>query len=523
MNNQNYRSERQLTDRQRGLAKLAKWEQRARQKGDKLPGHKRLVAALELARAWQHAKASGLRKEDFQERILVSLRRNHERREAFKLANYILPRSITEITPDIIRRYETKSEPLRGLEPYLVGIGIAAEQCGADPDDWKMDLISKLNLSEPAGGDGDMPEPDEERPFLNLTVLLQALCASVGRRSGVGRALAALGTPGNRYFARWDMFEERLYPFPTGCMAPFYSPISPVPESGVYLGEMLALPSVSLIRIPYLVGPASFALAPHDTQSNENPRDSAERFVRSGKLIFMREIRLASVPDGRGGFTGALESRPRLEVELFGDDELAGRHFVERARCPDFGVNFYDVRQSIIRTAPGKIFRIDHAEDCFLGQDFEALGYHCQPDPRDPEETTWHWAPDPVRDPHGGGSEPWYVSYTPVASDYLAYWLDQDWALDGVPAVCPWERSHLSIDDDLIPPPAELNFPYAGSPAWIECALHDGSLVNALDQAAGRIVSEVTQLIRDQDAARDHHVQNLCKRFQSNDHQGAPE
>lgn len=251
---------------ERDLAALRWWQAEA-ERGAKLGKRTdRLHAALHLAEAWQKAKAKGLNKERFQDMVLEAMRSTHGRTESFKLANYTLPKKFSEVTEDVIRHYKTRSEPSQRLEPYLLAITIAAIHCGADPEQWKMDMLRQTSLWHNSRNNTH-PLPDDNRGYENLAVLLNSLCAEIARRHELDNAYAAIKAMN----CRWEMFQDRLLATDTSCMQWLDSPISPHYANCEYVEEAVPYPSVALLRIPYLVVETGFRLAPEEVLRPQTP------------------------------------------------------------------------------------------------------------------------------------------------------------------------------------------------------------------------------------------------------------
>lgn len=534
--------------RTEAISRLHALEQSAAE-GRKLPNDAdRLKAAWHLRRAWHQAKQAGLKKQDFQDRVFEALSHHHARREGFKLANYVLPLRYESVN-DALTDYEAacmaskkRTEPLRGLEPYLKGIGIAAGWCGADPDDWKLAFLQETSLWKrrlPSSGVLDQ----DERPAETIALLFSALCAEIARRHELAKLYTALRS----LACRWEMFEDRLVPSGGNCMQWIESPVSPVFESAVYFEEGMPYPSVPLLRVPYLAastrlhvaleaalleidqahanspnyltggGAINFIHGRPDVVHYTFPADAPDQRQLTADLFFLREIRLCVVPDGRGGFTAGLESRPRVELSIPDDDPLAGHHAVNAAWKPDFGESLFYAR----RADDGPVFpTIRDSEDRswrvrVVKPETEAW----QVVMRDPETTGWEFDQDPVGAPGQVEAEPWYLSYTPATPAYLAHWLTQNWSLADISASCPWDRIGGSHGADSgrynrnLPPLYELKFSAASAANSIECCLHNGLIEDALDAAAGRLASEVSTLQRNWVSASDAHVHTLLNRW----------
>lgn len=520
---------------ERDLAALRWWQAEA-ERGAKLGRRTdRLHAALHLAEAWQKAKAKGLNKERFQDMVLEAMRSTHGRTESFKLANYTLPKKFSEVTEDVIRHYKTRSEPSQRLEPYLLAITIAAIHCGADPEQWKMDMLRQTSLWHNSRNNTHAL-PDDNRGYENLAVLLNSLCAEIARRHELDNAYAAIKAMN----CRWEMFQDRLLATDTSCMQWLDSPISPHYANCEYLEEAVPYPSVALLRIPYLVVETGFRLAPEEVL---RPLDAAALASgdhlppgmgitnlssktaygvpaglpgvsrASGQLTYYREIHLCVVPDGRGGFGAALQSRPRVEVSFPEGDIWAGTHQVNGAIDPALGNGLFYARHAdgghvwpTVTLSSGEVWRLQPEEDTWIP---ESLAL------RDPGGAEWEFDADPVAAPGEVVAEPWYLSFTGATPLHLRHWLDGDWALGAVNAVSCFARERFASDryDTDLPPRREMLFPQGGPSSDLEMSLHNGIMEEALDTSAARLSRQVAELQSTHRSASERHVQTLLKKW----------
>ena len=527
------------------ISRLRTLEQAAAD-GRKLSGNADLLkAAWHLRRAWEHAKCKGMKKETFQDRVFARLEHPHRSRKGFKLANYLLPRRYETVTKELIAAYDKKpGSLLRGLEPYLKGIEVAAVWCEADSDKWKIDFLQETSLWERSVATSGVQAPDD-RPSETLALLLSNLCASIARRHDLLKVYEAL----RGLACRWEMFDDRLVPYSGNCMQWIDSPIRPIFGTASYFEESLPYPSIPLLRVPYLFAPTRVQVVPElASQALDISHANSEEYLRGSTgikavegqpardfytfpddipddipgrrhliadMIYQREIRLCIVPDGQEGFTAGLESRPRVELTIPEDDALSGRHAVHAAWKPDFGEPLFYARRPdggpvlpTIRDSQGKIWRIGF--------------YETNPDAwqvvtRNPKTTGWEFDADPIGAPGELEAEPWYLSYTPATPDFVSHWLTQDWSLADVRADCPWDRGSHDVDDNRynrdLPPLHELKFPFECAARCVECCLYNGLIEEALGAAADRLVGQVSELQRGWMTASDAHADMLLKRW----------
>ena len=526
------------------LEKLRGIEQRAVQQGLKLGNRDRLKAAYHLTRAWQRANEAGVRKEDFQDAILARIRRSHLSRREFRLNNWILRRGEDPTTqPHLLDTYATSSTPQKALEPYLVGLAVAAENCGADPDDWKLEMLRDLSVWSRATKISDVA-PTDDRPAETLEILLRALCAELARRNRLGETFDAI----RAVSCRWEMFAERLVVADARCMEIDESTFTPACNTDVYFEEMFPFPSIPLLRVPYFVAKAEFLLAPeellrvrdadhlatgeywpvgtaikgHGDKHYCIPPDAPGRSFAAGDLIWFREIRLCIAPDGHGGFTSTLETRPNVQVRFGADLPFHGTHHVVGGYELDLERGLFYARDSDggpvwphIRTSDGTAWRIT------LPKGAEGSLPFTEWTERNPETSGWSFERDPVLHPGEVGNEPWYLSYTPASAPYLRYWFTTDWRLGSEVEECPWDRGNFDWDDPQspwnkdLPPVHELNFPDFSHATWIECCLHNGIIEDALQAKIDLLKEQTGRIQADWHAARERNANALLRRWKA--------
>ena len=538
------RDARRDEQRNADLDKLRGFEEQAVQHGTKLGPRDRLKAAYHLTRAWKLANEAGMRKEDFQDAVHSRLKRPHGSRREFRLNNWTLRRGEDPTTqPHLLDKYADSSTPQKALEPYLVGLAIAAEQCREESGDWKLAMMRDLSIWSRVVAPTDVAPPDD-RPAETLEILLKTLCAELARRNRLDETFAAI----RRMNCRWEMFSERLVATDAACMQRIQSPISPVCEDTVYFGEMFPFPSIPLVRVPYAHGVRRLCLDPpswiqmHEPENpnieshvtmGELPDNARGNIHADGHLVWYREIRLCIVPDGRGGFAGALETRPHLKVRFSQCSEPAGEHTV-------LGVCDIESLGDGYRAADGS-FVGPHIR--LEGGDVWKLAYQSVPDSGAPvgkwterparkgnalfdnnpglKTTGWIFDADPVLRPGELVGEPWYLSYTQATANYLRHWLTQDWKLAGEPADCPWNREnfyqgHLKdLWDRNLPPVHDLYFPDFSHATWVECCLHNGLIEDALQAKIDRLKEQTCHLQANWHAARERHANALLRRWKA--------
>jgi len=540
MDQEDDRSRRRADQRDKNVGKLRNLEKEAVDLGTKLKVRDRLKAAFHLRNAWKKANTAGLRKEDFQDMIFKGLKRQHGKRQEFRLQNWILGRGEDPTTQDLTDKYKSKSTPQKSLEPYLVGITTAAQHCGADPDDWKLDMMHDLTIWSLPEGQPEV-EPPDDRPAETLAILINVRCSQVGSRNKLGDTFDAI----RRMNCRWEMFGERLVSTDATCMQLVESPISPFCEDCLYFEEMFPFPSVPLLRVPYAHGKRAFTLESQNfPQINETKRLVSEsdpienvpegapgKKLAEGYLAWYREIRLCIVPDGHGGYAGALETRPYLEVRFPVSSEFAGQHHVlgacdvERLDAVFLSTDGGYIGPHI-HAGDGKVWWLNYQPppdgDNQIGEWTERSSKTKNPlfDNNPGIKTTgWIFDADPVGCPGELIGETWYLSYTPATAPYLRHWLTKDWQLEGEPAVCLWDRSNFnsyeadSVWNRNLPPIHELNFPGSSSATWIECCLHNGLIEEALQASIDNLSEQTRRLQAEWHSARERHSNALLRRW----------
>ncbi len=532
------KEQRRLLKREADVGRLNALQQQAVHSGIKLGQRDRLKAAFHLTRAWRQAKREGLRREDFQDAVYARLQRAHSNRREFRLDNWTLRRGEDPSTQDLMKKYEKKNTPQKALEPYLVGIAVAAEHCGVDPADWQMDMTRDLAIWPHAPADPNVA-PLDERPAETLAILLNSLCAELGSRNALAETFEVI----DRMSCRWEMFEEQL----VACEGLYMERLrfmSPPINEGNDIDGMFPFPSVPLLRVPYAVGNMQFDLAPDALlrpldDGDENRRykgvtqtppeifpENAPGLQRAdGNLFFYREIGLAIVPDGRGGFAGNLESRPYMEVQFDEIHPFAGRHQVMNGHIVDLDDFFFSVtefdgkyRFPTISAHDGTVWRLNFAAHP------PGRPPTYQLVTQNPETTGWMFDKDPVRQPGETEFSTEYICFTPIAAADVRHWFMQDWRLlapwDGTTnewAACPW-FSAVATQKALprkTPPIYELNFPDRSHATFIESSLHDGSIKTALQTKIDSLQKQTARLQSEWNDARERHSNALLRRWKS--------
>lgn len=535
------KEQRMLLQRAADVERLDALQQKAVHSGTKLGPRDRLKAAFHLTRAWKQAKIEGLRKEDFQDAVCTRLQRTHSNRREFRLSNWTLRRGEDPSTQDLMKKYEKKSTPQKALEPYLVGISVAAEHCGVDPDDWKIEMARSLSIWSRAQKELDVT-PLDDRPAETLAILLNSLCAELGTRNDLAETFEVI----DRMSCRWDVFEERLVACEDFHMEELKFMSPPIDAYGTEIDMMFPFPSVPLLRVPYAVGTMEFELASEAMLRPIDEADENRRFAGSlslppdifpenppgleraeGDLFFYREIRLAIVPDGRGGFEGNLESRPHVEVEFDENHPFSGRHQIMNGHMIDLDYFFFlatefggKYRFPTICANDGTAWRVNFATyPPGSPPQYQLVVRH-------PGTTAWEFDSDPVRRGDGLMSHSGYVSITPVEAADVRHWFakgakewkleapwDGDFGPENVWAQCPWEIADAA--GEKAPPLYELNFPDRSYATSIERCLHNGSIEKALQAKIDSLQKQTARLQANWNNARERHSNNLLRRWKS--------
>ncbi|WP_114286452.1 hypothetical protein [Candidatus Halocynthiibacter alkanivorans] len=523
---------------------LEEWSMAA-EVGFKLRGDDNLRAGLFLRNAWRRASAAGLRKIDFQDQVFEKLKWGHRRRQSFKYDNYRIL-NMFDLVDDCTMAYyreHPRKAPMRGLEPYLVAVGVAAEACGENPDNCKIELLRSLSISRKKSPTAET-EKDATREWENLSLLLNSLCREIACGASLGSVLDAI----QRMSCRWEMFDAQLVPSDGNCMIDLESPIHPIYEPGVYFEEMFPFPSVELLLVPYMLGEMEFLLAPEDdlrrydldhlgtgeflrpgmgvhSGGSIGPREhysipeTTGQVNLPGIVILYRELRLAVVPDGQGGFAGAIETRPRVVVSFSEETDFAGEHVVHAGYEPDVLRGLFYARTDeggpvlpTISRADGERWRIHYGEDMPI-----VGGFLLQ----NPKLETWYFEPDPVGRQGFVETETGYLSYTPVTPDYLRYWLGKNWSIGPCHAQIAWGELDATssggdgAESDWVPPLHERSFPRLPIAKAVEHALYSGTLERRLTEVVSDLKRQTARLERAWHAAQDRNIENWIARLKA--------
>lgn len=532
------KEQRKVLQREADIDRLNALQQQAVQSGKKLGPRDRLKAAFHLTRAWQAAKKEGMRKEEFQDTVCARLQRAHSNRREFRLSNWTLRRGEDPSTRDLMKKYEKKSTPQKALEPYLVGIAVAAEHCGADPDEWNIEMTRSLSIWSRGQKEVDVT-PLDDRPAETLAILLNSLCSELGTRNELAETFEVI----DRMSCRWEMFEERLVACENLHMEQLKFMSPPIDEFGTEIDMMFPFPSVPLLRVPYLVGIMEFELAPENLLQPIDKEDESRRYTgglrwppdifpenppglekSEGRLLFCREVGLAIVPNGRGGFEGNLESRPYVEVEFEENQPFSGRHQIMNGHMIDLDYFFFlatefdeKYRFPTICANDGTVWRVNFAAHPPGNPPQYQLAV------RYPGTTGWEFDADPVRGGDGLTSHSGYVSITPVEAADVRHWLAKEWKLEA-----PWDGEFgpanvwaeclcETVDTAQLksPPLYELNFPDRSFANSIETSLHDGSIEKALQAKIDALQKQTARLQANWNNARERHSNALLRRWKS--------
>lgn len=513
--------------------------------GIRLGNGDRLKAALFLGRSWQEGRRNGviLSRSDFEGQVLDRLVKPHGKREEFRLMRWTLPKSVTEITPDVEKQYKGKHEPQKSLEPYLAAVAVLAELEQNDPEAKQIELLNGLSIwhARPARATEDQEETDI--PAENLSLLLNVMCRHLARRNkleGLFRRIRSVN-------CRWEMFDERLVSTNTVCMQRIASPVFPVFEDLLHFEEMFPFPSIPLLRVPYLVVTHPFTIVPEgQIGSGKIDIDESELMVREevcfgepgvdgdhaetserhvGRLTYYREIRLAIASISPREMGAVLESRPVARVTFPDESPIGGSYYIHAGFEPDLKRPlFYPLSDRGAEIWPSIV--ID-GRKCRIALAEGPYELHTRiPGVVDAFD------PDPLRSDRI--SEAWYLSYTAAKPEYLRYWLGTEQrSLGGERAeeiwgsyeleTCPTDAPLVGVEHmfgrigDLypkdLPNRRELNFP-TGLPATaIEQCLHNGFLEEALQTKIDCLRSEIEAVERVWIGARETHTQTLLDRW----------
>jgi hypothetical protein len=147
----------------------------------KLTGRGRLEAALLVSQLYEQAGHRNLSREEIEARIGAALEGRATR--SFRLERWMMPRSIEQITDDVVRNYRDRHEPQRKECVYYVIVRVLSEILQCDPD------IALLQLLERTGREAldaltGIPI-DEIEPAAKLASLLQEWARTMGVKADI--------------------------------------------------------------------------------------------------------------------------------------------------------------------------------------------------------------------------------------------------------------------------------------------------------------------------------------------------
>ncbi len=517
MNDTGKREEALKKLKQGDLQRLAEERLQARD-GKRLNSPRHLQAALELGRQYRSAKKEiGFSDEQLIERVLERLEVKGNSPESFNIRKHILEKSIHSLTPQKIAEIKRRPWPQRSLSHYLAAIGALASLTGED------EHLAQIRFLRTAGVwmESRVDESNEGtwEAINSLTDDLHKLSASVSLRYDLLECFRHQ----IRLNARCHQMAETISISRTKCTLGNFSPVYPDPELGINIDELRQIPTVPLVWIPMGWAEGDVRIDqtarpkilnwdypgtdPEEWSRVTAPPDSSDWPKRPATVIQAREIRLALAPLNDREVGAVLQTRGLVLLSLNG------------VLYPVWGCNHWDEPISL----PHQIFldgawhRVDSTwPELKLDRRGEWSGLtNIVRDQRTGEAIDWDWEHDPVESPgvcHGLGPD--YISFTRMTADHLYHWLVSPHDLSGVPAISPWELRYFEAGQRLFPrhlegsfdpdrywenidDPRVLQCPFDSPARAIETCLYNGLLKAALEQAAGRMKSETTRIMKE--------------------------
>ncbi len=229
-----------------------------------------------------------------------------------KIHRWMLKKTVSEITPELVADYRERPEPQKKTWMYLKLVAALADMAGQDPDDAMIAFMDQTGLSDRLSSRPlDWIDEDLD-PRLKLSDLLRHHAAHTAEQFD----LASLFERAERLQAGWNpdrgpkaiLLEDAFQRF---------TPASVF--SGAWVVDALPpLPAVALASIPFgHLGDAGFVLEPAITpDGDDGPDDRQQERHMTGTATAFWHLHLAIAPQPGGGVQPCLLRTTRLSVTL---------------------------------------------------------------------------------------------------------------------------------------------------------------------------------------------------------------
>jgi hypothetical protein len=213
------------------------------------------------------------------------------RKKDFKIHRWMLLKTETQVTPQLVEKYSARAEPQKKIAGYLELTAALAELAGSDPEDAVISFMNQTGLADRLAQRGGLEADDPLDPRLNLADLLRDFATQVSERLD----LAGLFATAERLQAGWNpdegptavFLEYGHERFTRRTASDGFWPVDPLPP----------FPSVCLARIPFgHVADAGFVLR---APGARNGTDAFAVPARGSATAFWR-LHLSIVPTPGG-------------------------------------------------------------------------------------------------------------------------------------------------------------------------------------------------------------------------------
>lgn len=215
--------------------------------------------------------------------------------EDFRIHRWMLLKSETEITPELIERYAKRSEPARKVRTYLQLVAVLAKMNGDDPMLLQTEFITTTGLNVRQKPKDLLNDISEVQPELKLANLLSRHAALIAERFD----LLSLFQRAERLQAGWNMENGPVAISLAGEDGyPRFDQQLPANYTLWYESAIPPYPAIIIARIPYGNITSTFSVVPFKDDGiaiDEN----REPLILNGFATAYWNLHLAIAPDGR--------------------------------------------------------------------------------------------------------------------------------------------------------------------------------------------------------------------------------